>query len=210
MKFLIVFNLLLTILSSVNLSCPNGLPVSTMSECTDKTDKDFLCCLLREKDNSPKVCFSLDPKSFTGQESQVYGVNTYKLDCGSAQPYLVPVVPSGTNSTSNSSTNNSNNTQGTSTIASYVQDIGKESLYGLGGSTCGVKSPINVTDCSFQTTPDNSCCFYASNEIKGCYWIGRKFNGRYNEGAFDLYCEGRREKTFIYTILVLFIFNLLF
>lgn len=206
----IIFTLILGInlMYFIYCSCPTGKPVNTISECIDLSNSDKLCCLLRNSDNTPKMCYELDSIDYKGEKIKKYGVVTYSIDCGSAEPNTNNGSNTNNNTYTNDNTDTNDNSKDTPTLPDI--DTSKESYYGIGGSTCGNENPKQQSDCSFISTPKNSCCFYSYKEVSGCYWIGTKFNGRYNEGAFDLYCNAEMVVFWKKGIFILFVLYFLF
>jgi hypothetical protein len=75
------------------------------------------------------------------------------------------------------------------------ESIIKNAGPGLGYSNCGLSNPKNLTDCSFESTENNFCCYYTVGETTGCLWINGIAKNQYyyttfSQGvAFKLTCE---------------------
>ena len=51
--------------------------------------------------------------------------------------------------------------------------------------TCGEKNPGKKQDCLEYSEITNSCCLFKDGNEKGCYYIGRKYNGELKEKQFS-------------------------
>ena len=57
-------------------------------------------------------------------------------------------------------------------------------------SVCGTMNPKDYKDCSKASTEDNSCCYYEVDDMKGCYWLGIKHQGKVIKKKYTYICEG--------------------
>ena len=55
---------------------------------------------------------------------------------------------------------------------------------------CGTMFPKEYNDCTKASTDDNSCCFYEGKEMKGCYWLGIKHQGKVTKNKYTFVCKG--------------------
>ena len=56
-------------------------------------------------------------------------------------------------------------------------------------SICSTMNPTNYKDCTKASTDDNSCCFYEGEDMKGCYWLGIKHQGKVTKNKYTFVCE---------------------
>ena len=54
--------------------------------------------------------------------------------------------------------------------------------------SCGKNNPNSYKDCSIDSTNDNTCCFYKSDDLKRCYWLGIKYIGKAEKGGYEFVC----------------------
>ena len=188
LSLFIYINLLILVPVTLSSTCPTGLPALSLKDCTGITNTTNYCCLLKMSDGTPKMCYEFEISKFTGQSTVDYGINTYILDCG------IKYIPSNLSNTTIKENNTdlsilNNSTYTNSNNSNPISHYTGSTYYGVGGSNCGRSSPINQTDCNIQSTKMHSCCFYNVMGVNGCYWIDRKFNGKYQTDTFDLFCE---------------------
>ena len=55
---------------------------------------------------------------------------------------------------------------------------------------CGTMFPKEYNDCTKASTDDNSCCYYEGKEMKGCYWLGIKHQGKVTKNKYTFVCKG--------------------
>ena len=181
--------------------CPTGKPASTLSEC-NFNENNYHCCLLKTDEGIGKMCYSIYKNNYTEQATQIYGSNIYKLDCGNSSPASSPINPipiSATTPSINIQSDPTINFQAPSTSSIY---------YGVGGSNCGKKNPLNETECNNFSIPSNSCCFYKEMGITGCYWVEKKYSGIYTDSSFKLYCDYFLINPSIFIFILIAILNL--
>jgi hypothetical protein len=223
LKFLFFYISLIKIVWNL---CPTGKAAYSLNECTDFSDNNVYCCLLRSvPDQKPKMCYEYNKSKYTGQPTETYGIIEYKLDCGLNSTINGTYLQNSTQNTSilnntiSNSTNNNelqNNTMSNTSFPlnsndtpSTMKFLTNESYYGIGGSTCGRLNPLVPDDCIKYSTSMFSCCYYNYNSTSGCYFIQEKFTGNYPFSVFPLLCEGGILilNKFMYIILILIYLN---
>ena len=73
-------------------------------------------------------------------------------------------------------------------------------------SICSTMNPQNYKDCTKASTDDNSCCFYEGEDMKGCYWLGIKHQGKVTKNKYTFVCAANFLKNFflfLFFILIL-------
>ena len=72
---------------------------------------------------------------------------------------------------------------------------------------CGSENPNNEIDCFKGSMKDNSCCYYEGHGLKGCYWLGIKYDGMISKDGYNFKCKAKylSESTFIILLLVILI-----
>ena len=55
---------------------------------------------------------------------------------------------------------------------------------------CGEKNPNDYTECIKDSTENNSCCYYESEEMneRGCYWLGIKYQAKVTKNKYTFIC----------------------
>ena len=76
-------------------------------------------------------------------------------------------------------------------------------------SICGTMYPKDYKDCIKASTEDNSCCFYEGENMKGCYWLGIKHQGKVTKKKYTFVCDGKFITNFIIKLFFLQILYLL-
>ena len=75
-------------------------------------------------------------------------------------------------------------------------------------SVCGTMYPKDYKDCIKASSEDNSCCFYEGENMKGCYWLGIKYQGKVTKKKYSFVCEQSYINVFIFFLLFLLVLNL--
>jgi len=76
-------------------------------------------------------------------------------------------------------------------------------------SICGTMYPKDYKDCIKASTEDNSCCYYEGENMKGCYWLGIKHQGKVTKKKYTFVCDGKFITNFIIKLFFLQILYLL-
>ena len=74
---------------------------------------------------------------------------------------------------------------------------------------CGTMHPEDYQDCTKASVEDNSCCYFEGEDMKGCYWLGIKHQGKVTKNKYTFVCWGGFIKIYLGLEIFLLIFNLL-